>query len=90
MNKDRRKAIQSVISKIHELEETMTDILDEIETIKNEEEEYLNNIPENLQTSARYETAENAVSELESAFNDFESAKDSLDEIVSALENACE
>lgn len=90
MNKDRRKAIQSVISKIHELEETMIDILDEIETIKNEEEEYLNNIPENLQTSARYETAENAVSELESAFDDFENLKDSLDDIISSLENACE
>lgn len=90
MNKNRRKAIQDVIYKIHELESTMINILDDIEAIKNEEEEYLNNIPENLQNSSKYETAENAVNELESAYNDFENAKDSLDDVLSALENASE
>ena len=49
MNKTRRKQIDDVIAGLQELQET-------VETIMNDEEEYRDNIPENLQGSERYET----------------------------------
>lgn len=54
-----------------------------LESVKDEEEEYMENIPENLQSSERYEKAENAVDNLDSAL-------DSLDEAISDIESASE
>lgn len=55
MNKVRRKTIQEIITKIQELQGEMESVLEEIESIKDEEAEYLENIPENMQSSERYE-----------------------------------
>lgn len=76
MNKVRRKQLESLLAKVEE-------IRDELESIKDDEEEYRNNMPENLQGSERYETADNACSEMESAM-------DSLDEVISSIEAAKE
>lgn len=43
-----------------------------------EENDYLDNIPENMQSGERYETAENAVSSLEDAVSSLEEAMDSI------------
>lgn len=51
MNKIRRKELQSVIDQLEELK-------DSLETLMSEEEEYRDNMPENLQGSVRYEAAE--------------------------------
>lgn len=87
MNQTRRKTIQAIIKQLDDLEELRTSIEESIQTIKDEEEEYLNNIPENMQTSERYEKAEAAVENLESALDticiDFE-------DIKTDLENAAE
>ena len=50
MNKKRLKALESLVSKLE-------DLRDELETIKDEESEYVDNCPENLQSSERYERA---------------------------------
>ena len=44
-------------------------IIEQLESIMNAEAAYLNNIPENLQGSETYESAENAVSVLEEALD---------------------
>ena len=90
MNKIRRKNIQQLITKIPELQGEMETLLEDIEAVKDEESEYLENIPENMQSSERYERAETAVECLESAYDTFEEAKDSLDDVVSSLEEAAE
>jgi len=72
INKTRRKQLDEVISKINAVE-------DELESILSDEEEYRDNIPENLQGSERYEMADNACSEMQNALN-------SLDEAVSSIE----
>lgn len=74
MNVARRKALWAVISQFETVQE-------ELEVLKDEEQDYLDNIPENLQGSERYEVAENAVGFLEDALS-------SLEDVFSAIELA--
>ena len=76
MNKLRRKQLDEVIAKIEEAKELL-------ETLQEEEEEYRDNMPENLQGSEKYEMADEAVDNMSSAV-------DALDEAVSYIESAQE
>lgn len=76
MNKARRKALDEVISKIEEAKELL-------ENLQAEEEEYRDNMPENLQGSERYEAADAAVDNMSSAV-------DALDEAISSIESVQE
>ena len=49
----------------------------------NEEQDYLDNMPENLESSERYENAESNVDDLDSSL-------DSLDEVISYITDAIE
>ena len=53
MNKIRRKALQEIFDKLSALS-------DELESIKEEEDESRENMPESLQGSERYEQSESA------------------------------
>lgn len=70
MNKIRRKNLQTIIDRLE-------DIKADLEEITYEEEEYRDNIPENLQSSEKYERADGACDNL----ND---AADTLDEVITA------
>jgi hypothetical protein len=50
-----------------------------LEYLMEEEEEYRDNIPENLQGSERYEKADEACSNLEDAISDLEDVISSID-----------
>ena len=76
MNRIRRKQIADLVEKLYVIQS-------DLETIKDEEEEYRDNIPENLQTSERYEKADNACDCLDSALY-------SLEELLGYLEEAAE
>lgn len=74
MNKPRRKSLQTLLDQL-------AGIRDTLEEIKGEEEEYRDNMPENLQGSERYEKADaacdslyEAVSNLEEAISNIEAA----------------
>lgn len=54
-----------------------------IEQVAEQENDCVDNIPENLQGSERYEKMEKAVENLEAALEHIENAKDCLDEAVS-------
>lgn len=71
MNKERRKNIQGIADQLEELKANL-------ELIQEEEEEYRDNIPENLQGSERYEKAEEACDALSEAV-------DNLDDIIASL-----
>lgn len=75
MNNTRRKSIQNVISRIEELKE-------DLETILDDEQEYLDNMPENLQESSRAEAAQEAIDNMEMVVN-------SLDECIDTLNEVC-
>lgn len=76
MNKVRRAMINDIYDKIAELKDCL-------EAVKAEEGEYKDNIPENLQGSERYEIAEEACDNLDSALY-------SLDEALDYIESAAQ
>lgn len=74
MNKERRKQLQLVIDEIAKLHETLEFLLDE-------ENEYRENMPENLWNSERFYNSEEASNYIDEAIN-------SLDEATENIENA--
>ena len=72
MNQARRKVLKDIYIIIAEAR-------DNLDAVYDEEEEYKNNIPENLQGSERYERAEAAVDALESAITSLEEALDYIE-----------
>lgn len=75
MNNTRRKSIQKIINGITALKE-------DLETLLDEEQEYLDNMPENLQESERAEVAQDAIDNMETVI-------DGLDECVDTLGEVC-
>lgn len=73
MNKIRR-------NELHKLYELISSAKEELENIRDDEDEYKENIPENMQSSERYEKAESAVYTLEEAVSYLEQAIDSIEE----------
>lgn len=71
MNNLRRK-------RIAKLNEMLSELMEEIQSIAEDEEEYIDNIPENLQDSSRYEQAEEALDSLNYVVS-------SLDEVLATL-----
>ena len=49
MNKERRKAIADIEKQIAEVQGRMEEIMDSIDSIRSEEEDYKENMPENMQ-----------------------------------------
>lgn len=76
MNNDRRKEIASIIDDLNALRDRISNVFEE-------EDEYKEGIPENLQGSERYEKAETACDNLDNAVN-------GVDEIIEYLEQASE
>lgn len=90
MNKARRKALLDLKERIESLQSDVYDVLNALETFKDEEQEYLDNMPDNLQGSEKYEKAEEAVSNLEEAYSTLEDITSSLGEAASGIEEATE
>ena len=72
MNKLRRKSLQEIFDKL-------SDFREEIESIKDEEDESRENMPENLQGSERYEQSETASYNMDEAIEYISSACDSIE-----------
>lgn len=71
MNNPRRKTIQALMDQLIEVKDNLATVVDE-------EFEYRDNMPENLQGSTRYEKAEIACDILEEAVSQLEEAIGSL------------
>lgn len=74
MNAERRKKISVLVGQLSEIK-------DAIETLKDEEQEYYDNMPESFQNGDKGEAATTAIDQLEQADT-------SLQEVVDALEEA--
>jgi hypothetical protein len=98
----RRKEIYTVISGLNEIinvlqKETIDNVCDlinnfisDIQSILDDEEDYKENIPENLQNGYRYQESEMSCDNLESAIDELEniSEDDSCECIVNTIDNA--
>lgn len=76
MNNTRRKSL-------NEIKEKIDDLRVDLELLLEEEQDYRDNMPENLQGSERYEKADEACDNLSDAV-------DGLEEVISSLEAAIE
>ena len=75
MNKARRKVLDDIWGQIMEAK-------DMLECVTDEEEDMMNNIPENLQGSAMYESCEDAVYSMEEAIDYLDDVCEKLNELV--------
>lgn len=75
MNKQRRKEIKNVIDLLENAKCSLENILAD-------EEDYFDNMPENLQGSMRGEESENAIDVLQDSIDEIESCIDDLNEII--------
>ena len=75
MNKTRRASIKIAASYLDKA-------IDLIRTAKEDEQDALDNMPENLQNSERYEAMESAIDNLEDALSNIDEAKDCIDKAI--------
>lgn len=90
MNNARRKELNKAIEILNTFSEKIYDAKDIVETCKDEEEEYRDNMPENLQGSEKYSLADEACDNLAQAYEYLEEMEEKVDEIISSIENATE
>lgn len=90
MNNARRKELNKAIEILNTFSEKIYDAKDIVETCKDEEEEYRDNMPENLQGSEKYSLADEACDNLEQAYEYLEEMEEKVNEIISSIENATE
>lgn len=75
MNKARRKSIQQII-------DTLTDLKENVDLVREEEQEAYDNLPESLQESERGEAMSSAIYNLEDAMENIDLVTDSLEEAM--------
>ena len=85
MNNARRRYINKIIHRIMKIghdnvsPDELKDIANEIEIIQNEEEDYRDNIPENMYGGSKYEAADEACDNLSYAYSCIDEAIDAED-----------
>lgn len=75
MNEQRRKEIAKI-------QDQLAACRCDLENLRDEEQEYFDNMPENMQSGDKGQQAESAITELDDAVNSIESAENSLDAAI--------
>lgn len=93
MNKQRRKEIAKAVAMLtdarglmEEASAAAAEAKDMLETARDEEQEYKDNMPENMQDGDKGQMADSAIDNLEQAASSAESFIDALDESVSSIQ----
>lgn len=90
MNKQRRDEIAKIIAQIDNFKGELETQRDELDTIKSDEEDAFNNMPESLQESERGQASQAAAEKLQEAYEAIDNACTSLQEALDAMEEASE
>ncbi len=99
MNKARRKELSEVIKGLGVIQDKddLYSIINDLDNIKSDEEDYYDNIPENLQYSQKAEDSEQAIDNLEEALNllnevydedEFDKDSELIQEAIGKIEEA--
>ena len=99
MNKSRRKELSDVIEELNKIQDKddLYDCIMTLDSIKDDEQDYYDNIPENLQYSQRAEDSEEAIENLEEALDllndvydeeEFNKNNESIQEAIDKIEEA--
>lgn len=76
MNKTRRDALAKLLEEIQALQGKAEDLYSELESIKDEEQEVYDNMPESFQNGEKGEKVTAAVDAMEEALSELETFKD--------------
>ena len=84
MNKQRRKAIEALRARFDrisyaDMKQELDAIKDELDTLKSEEEEYRDNMPDNMRDGEKGEIAGNAIDAMDSIVNAIDAVVEALD-----------
>ena len=88
MNQSQRKHIYTLIAALEAVEPTdyaaatdaLSDVLGEVESIRDDEQDKYDNMPESLQSGSKGDAIQDAISSLEDAARELEEAKGALTE----------
>lgn len=83
MNKAQRKKIGKMTARLQEIQASILEIMEEFETINNDEQEKFDNMPESLQESEKAQAMEEAISQLEEVTASLQQAHDEIDNALS-------
>ena len=90
MNNERRKEIDRLMERVNSLLSDLSEIRDSIESVCDEEQGYLDNLPENMADGERAEKSQAAIDALDEALNSLDVSEMYLGEINTNLETAKE
>lgn len=89
MNNERRKHLDEIKERICSIMNELTgDIKDQLQSIRDEEQEYYDNMPESIQNGERGERTQEVIDSLDEAISDLESLD--VESITSNIETATE
>ena len=88
MNKDRRKTLERLVAEVSNLQGKLADIRMEIESARDEEQEYYDNMPESFQSGEKGDAVQAAVEALEEALSACEEAEGQMGQVEEALGTA--
>ena len=88
MNKLRRKALTELVKKLEEIQSDISAACESLAELRDEEEEYIENMPEGIRYSERGERAETAFDNLTGAADDLENLD--LEAIIDQINEAIE
>ena len=96
MNAQRRKALKQIVKDLEEakdaaakLDATLSDVKGDLESLRDEEQEYYDNMPESMQGGDKGDTAQTAINAMEEALSSLEDLDDLADKFDSAI-TSCE
>lgn len=90
MNKARRKAIADVQEQLRKAQEIIRDAAEQLASIKDDEEEYFDNMPEGIQAGERGEKAQAAIDNLDEALTTLEGIDEEIDGALESMDSAAE
>lgn len=87
MNKNRRKELMEWVKKVAEWIAQGEELKGELENICSDEQDYFDNMPENLQGSMRGMDAEEAIDVMNEAIESMDNAIEAAEEAISCIED---
>lgn len=87
MNNQRRKDIRKAADLLYKLQIALDEVKDILDTARNEEQEYMDNMPESLQSGEKYSNAENAVDVLEDVISNIEDIQSNIETQMENIES---
>lgn len=76
MNRQRRKEIGALAVRAAEIVTLIDDLKEDLETVRDEEQEYFDNMPESLQGGEKGDMAQAAIEQMDEAIEALESLSD--------------